>query len=49
VNEFRAGFNGIYQTYAMLQGTSAGYLTQAGIQGLDPNPVPRVITARVSF
>jgi hypothetical protein len=40
VNEFRAGFNGIHQTYAMLQETSAGYLAQAGIQGLDPNPVP---------
>jgi hypothetical protein len=40
VNEFRAGFNGIHQTYAMLQGTSAGYLGQAGIQGLDPNPTP---------
>ncbi len=40
VNEFRAGFNGIHQTYAMLQGTSDGYLTQAGIQGLEPNPVP---------
>ena len=40
VNEFRAGFNGIHQTYAMLEGTSAGYLTQAGIEGLDPNPVP---------
>jgi TonB dependent receptor len=40
VNEFRAGFNGIHQTYAMLEGTSAGYLGQAGIQGLVPNPTP---------
>src|ERR1700678_895702 len=40
VNEFRAGFNGIHQTYSMLQGTSAGYLAQAGIQGLQPNPTP---------
>ncbi len=40
VNEFRAGFNGIHQTYAMLEGTSAGYLTQSGIQGITPNPTP---------
>jgi hypothetical protein len=38
VNEFRAGFNGIHQTYAMLQGTSAGYLAQSGIQGIDSQP-----------
>jgi hypothetical protein len=40
VNEFRAGFNGIHQTYSMLEGSSAGYLAQAGIQGLQPNPTP---------
>src|SRR6202453_1500569 len=40
VNEFRAGFNGIHQTYAMLEGTTAGYLAQSGIQGITPNPVP---------
>jgi hypothetical protein len=40
VNEFRAGFNGIHQTYAMLEGTSAGYLALSGIQGITPNPTP---------
>jgi Carboxypeptidase regulatory-like domain/TonB dependent receptor len=40
VNEFRAGFNGIHQTYAMLEGTTAGYLAQSGIQGITPNPTP---------
>ena len=40
VNEFRAGFNGTHFTTAMLEGTSAGYLSLSGIQGITPNPVP---------
>ena len=40
VNEFRAGFNGTHFTTAMLQGTTAGYLAAAGIQGIAPDPVP---------
>ncbi len=40
VNEFRAGFNGTHYTTAMLQGTTAGYLGLAGIEGITPNPVP---------
>jgi hypothetical protein len=38
VNEFRAGFNGTHFTTAMLQGTSAGYLQAAGIEGIVPDP-----------
>ena len=38
VNEFRAGFNGTHFTTAMLQGTSAGYLEAAGIEGITPDP-----------
>jgi hypothetical protein len=40
VNEFRTGFNGTHYTTAMLEGTTAGYLGLAGIQGITPNPVP---------
>lgn len=40
VNEFRAGFNGTHYTTAMLEGSTAGYLGLAGIQGITPNPVP---------
>ena len=40
VNEFRAGFNGTHYTTAMLAGTTAGYLSLSGIQGITPNPVP---------
>ena len=40
VNEFRAGFNGIHYTTAMLQGTTSQYLGLSGIQGITPNPVP---------
>lgn len=39
VNELRAGFNGTHFTTVMLQGTSAGYLDAAGIQGITPDPV----------
>jgi len=38
VNEFRAGFNGTHFTTAMLQGTSAQYLQEAGIEGIVPDP-----------
>jgi len=48
VNEFRAGFNGIHQTYAMLEGNTAGYLDQAGIQGLVPNPTPTAPDVNIS-
>lgn len=40
VNEFRAGFNGTHYTTAMLEGTTAGYLGLAGIEGITPNPTP---------
>jgi Carboxypeptidase regulatory-like domain len=40
VNEFRAGFNGTHYTTAMIEGSTAGYLGLAGIQGITPNPVP---------
>ena len=36
MNEFRAGFNGTHFTTAMLEGTTAGYLAEAGIQELRP-------------
>ena len=40
VNEFRAGFNGIHQTYRDASGNQRRLSDAAGIQGLDPNPVP---------
>ena len=40
VNEFRAGFNGTHYTTEMLQGSTAGYLGLAGIEGITPNPTP---------
>jgi Carboxypeptidase regulatory-like domain/TonB dependent receptor len=40
VNEFRAGFNGTHYTTAMVEGSTAGYLGLAGIQGITPNPTP---------
>ncbi len=48
VNEFRAGFNGIHFTTAMLQGTTAGYLAAAGIQGVAPDQVPEAPGAIIS-
>jgi hypothetical protein len=48
VNEFRAGFNGTHYTTAMLQGTTAGYLAEAGIQGIAPDPVPEAPDVDIS-
>ncbi|WP_158751011.1 TonB-dependent receptor [Acidobacterium sp. S8] len=49
VNELRAGFNGTHFATVMQQGTSAGYLDQSGIEGIQqPDPVPQVPNAIIT-
>ncbi len=48
VNEFRAGFNGTHFTTAMLEGSTAGYLAAAGIQGVTPDPVTEAPDINIS-